>query len=447
MMFEHLDDPAELRVGPPELARVLRRSVAIRTRRKWIVAVFVSCALVAASVGFILSRPPNQPSSIASNYRFNLVKGPVPLGAAVPTTALLDVEFASTRDGFALALHRNNVVLATSNDGGSSWKVRNNQLPAGLGANGGYPGQFEFTGSTGFLWGARTSAGAPLWMSHDDGATWHAVPIGPYVYDVSAIDLNIWALSGTCPIASSSTSSCAVTLEQSLDGGATWASLGALLTTSPGESIDSRSIELARITKTRSYVLTNVPRANDTPAWQLAFTADAGTTWTNRPVPCGGAFSQGAEVAASSSEDLWLLCGSQATAGAQSKQLYRSDDGGQTWELDASATGLGTTPPSSVPPNPLPLSGYIAPFTVGHHNLAVASSATAWLFPSRGDLYKTEDGGSSWGPVADLSSAGFGDGGQGNIAFLSATQGWICEYGVGLWQTNDGVSWHPLGAG
>ncbi len=443
-MFEHLDDPTEPRAGALELARVLSRAQTIRSRRKWLAAFAVSCVLVAASVDVVLSRPFDRPSSIVSNDQFNLAKGPLPLGGPVPTTALLDVQFADALHGFAFALHHNEVVLAASEDGGSTWTARNNELPAGLGPDAGYPGQFEFVGSTGYLWGARTAAGAPLWVTHDAGFTWHQAPIGPYVYDSSAIGLNVWALAGTCPLTTPSGSSCSVTMEQSLDGGTTWSSLGPV---SPLAPIDGRSIELARITMTRSYVLENAPSAGDTTNWELAFSADTGATWTTRPVPCSGAFSLGAEVAASSTEDLWLFCGSQATAGEQSKQLYRSEDGGQTWRLAASATGLGTPPPSSVPPNPLPLSGYIAPFTVGHHNLAVASPATAWLFPARADLYETHDGGSSWVSVPDLSSAGVADGGLGDITFLSARQGWICEYGVGLWHTSDGVTWYSLGAG
>ncbi len=442
VMFEHLDDPNEPRAGALELARVVSRARTIRTRRKWLAAVTVSCVLLATSVGLAVSRPFDRASSAVSNYQFNLAKGPLPLGAPVPATALVDIQFATARDGFALALHRNEIVLAASDDGGSTWSVRNNRLPAGLGAGAGYPGQFEFVGSTGYLWGARTGASAPLWVSHDAGAGWHQAPIGPYVYDASAIGLNVWALAGTCPPAAFSGSSCSVAVEQSLDGGTNWSSLGVV---PPKGPVDGRSIELARITTTRSYVLENASGTSDTANWQLAFTADGGAAWTVRPVPCGTAFSLGAEVAASSTEDLWLFCGSQATAGEQSKQLYRSANGGQSWSLVASATGLGTPPPPSIPPDPLPLSGYIAPFTVGHHNLAVASPTTAWLFPARSDLYETRDGGSRWVTVPDLSTAGVADGGLGDITFLSATQGWLSEYGVGLWHTSDGVTWHPLG--
>jgi hypothetical protein len=175
----------------------------------------------------------------------------------------------------------------------------------------------------------------------------------------------------------------------------------------------------------------------------LVFTGDGGATWQARPVPCAGAFDLGAEIAASSTEDLWLLCGSQASAGAQSKELFRSQDGGMTWTLTASATGLGTPPPSR--PNALSLLGYIAPYSIGHENLAVASATTAWLYPFRSVMYKTVSGGRTWTAVPDLSTAGFDSGGNGNVTFISATEGWICQYGVGLWHTDDGVHWSPLG--
>jgi hypothetical protein len=125
--------------------------------------------------------------------------------------------------------------------------------------------------------------------------------------------------------------------------------------------------------------------------------------------------------------------------------LYRSGDGGFTWTLSASATGLGTPPPPASEPNTLPLAGYIAPFSVGHKNLAVLSPSTAWLYPTRSSLLETVSGGRSWFSVPDLVAAGFGAGSPGNVTFISATQGWICAYGVGLWHTGDGVHWSALG--
>jgi photosystem II stability/assembly factor-like uncharacterized protein len=452
-MFEHLDDPAqEVHPGARELALVGLRAQQINSRRRWALMVGCCCILLAASVGFFVAGPSATKASTSSaDYQFNLLKGKIPVGVSVPTTALIDVVFANRQDGFALAAHGNDVLLAASTDEGETWQVRNDDLPSGLRADDGYPGQFEFVGSTGYLWGARSTGGAPLWVSHDDGATWQAAQIGPYVLDVSAIGSNVWALTSRCPptAAITSTTFCSMGVEQSVDEGTTWGALPAPeLTNNLPEGTGLRGVELARITSGRAYVLTGSQTGPATvPQWQLSYTADSGETWVSRVLPCSGVFGLGAEVAASSTEDLWLLCGSQASTGAQSKQLFRSSDGGLSWSLVASATDIGGPPPTSIPPDPLPIIGYIAPFTVGHHNLAVASPEEAWLFPTRASLFVTSDGGSSWAEVPELAAAGFGGGGEGDITFLSATEGWICAYGVGLWQTTDGIHWHPLGIG
>ena len=449
-MFEHLDDPSqEIHPGARELAMVSRRAEQISTRRRWTLMVGFCCILLAASVGFFLAGPAvTHASTSSAEYQFDLLKGRLPIGVSVPATALVDVGFASPQDGFALAVHRGDVFLAATTDGGMTWQVRSEDLPSGLGADDGYPGQFEFIGSTGYLWGDRSAELAPLWVSHDDGATWHVAHLGPYVIDASAIGSNVWALTSTCPATTATaTTPCSIGLEQSVDEGNTWTPLNVpVLNGSLAAGSGVQAMELARITSTRAYVLTT-SQASSTALvdWQLSFTADSGVTWTSRQVPCGGPFALGAEVAASSTDDLWLLCGSQASAGEQSKQLFRSGDGGATWSLVAAAVGLGTPAPASVPPNPLPLAGYVAPFTIGHRNLAVASPETAWLFPSRAGLYITSDGGASWDQVPELAAAGFASGGEGDITFLSPTDGWICAYGVGLWQTTDGVHWHPLG--
>jgi photosystem II stability/assembly factor-like uncharacterized protein len=447
-MFEHLDDPEGIYPGSREMAEVLHRADAIRSRRRRIVAVCACSVLLAGSISFFFARSSAPSSTAAAAYKFNLSKGPLPVGSPVPTTALTAVQFASAQYGFGLALHRGIALLADSTDGGATWEVRNNHLPSGLVSDAGYPGQFEFVGFTGYLWGAQTATGAPLWVSHDDGTTWHKADIGPYVYDVSAIGLDVWALTGTCPSTAAPTSQCSGDVEESFDGGTSWhvapASFDAAAGTYGGSA--PQPIELARTSRSNAYVLTSTPNPKPYTTWQLAFTHDSGATWTASYLPCSGAFSLGAEIAASSTSDVWLLCGSQASAGEQSKALFRSSNGGLTWSVAAMATGLGTPAPPTVPPNPLPLAGYVSPFTLSHRNLAVLSATTAWLFGSRAPLYKTTDGGASWLPVAATVAAGFNGGGVGNVTFLNATQGWICEYGLGLWHTDDGVHWESLGS-
>jgi photosystem II stability/assembly factor-like uncharacterized protein len=363
----------------------------------------------------------------------------------VPTTALINVVFASPEDGYALATHRGLALLAATTNGGTTWQVQDDQLPTGYGQANEYPGQIEFVGSHGYLWGMTPGAvSAPLWVTTDGGTSWQMAPIGPLVYDVSVIGTNVWALIGACTASSPAT--CALTLEQSVDGGASWQA-GSALADVGGESSMTPPVELARITPRGAYILTSSPQARAGSNFALLYTADDGQTWQTRPVPCSGAWDLGAEMAASSTDDLWLLCGSQGSGGSQSKELYRSSDGGQTWALTASASGLGTPPPSASHPNSLPLEGFVAPLSIGHKNLAVAAgSETAWLHPSGAPMYKTTDGGQSWMPVPELEAGGLGSSDLGNITFISATQGWICAYGVGLWHTDDGMHWYPLGA-
>ena len=449
-MFGHLDDPEGIPSGERQMANVVRRAQTIRIRRRLGALAATGVLVVAGGAGYLVSRQSNIPlSSAETGYQFNAEKGPLAVGTPVPTTALDNVVFDNAQVGFALAAHRGQAVLAESTDGGNTWSVRNDHLPSGYGQGDGYPGQFEFVGANGYLWGGSPGAdgSAPLWVTSDGGVRWHKAPIDPVVYDVSAIGGNVWALTSACtanPLQASSPS-CPLVVEQSLDSGDSWSAVVssgfADVSSAP---LISQPVELARITLSRAYVLTSSTVSTGADIG-LLYTADGGQMWQARPVPCAGPFALGAEVAASGTDDLWFLCGSQGTAGSQSKELYRSSDGGMTWALTASATGLGTPSPPPSEPNTLPLVGYVAPISIGHKNLAVASPTTAWLYPSRATLFKTVSGGQSWVSVPGVNTAGFDSGSAGNVTFISATQGWICAYGVGLWHTSDGVHWSPLG--
>lgn len=321
--------------------------------------------------------------------------------------------------------------------------MANDSLPAGYGQKAGYPGQIEFVGAHGYLWGGAPGGdgSVPLWVSGDSGSTWHQAPIGPIVFDVSAIGANVWAVTGNCN--AFAPRPCALQTQQSVDWGLSWQSTGDGRFGVVNGPVDLHSVELARITTMHSYVLTsNLP--SDGGSIELFYSGDGGRAWQQLPVPCSGDFDLGAEVAASSTEDLWLLCGSLGSGGSQSKELYRSSDGGLTWTLTASSTGVGAALPSASDAT-LPQGGYVAPFSIGHKNLAVASPTTAWLKPMGAPLYKTSDGGRSWTAVPDLETEGIDSSGQGNLTFISATQGWICAYGVGLWHTSNGTDWVPLG--
>jgi photosystem II stability/assembly factor-like uncharacterized protein len=235
----------------------------------------------------------------------------------------------------------------------------------------------------------------------------------------------------------------------STDNGQTWSRAGAAppLSENSEVTVSDENIELARITRTRAYVLTFASRLGspDTTG-NLTYTGDGGQTWSSRPDPCPSYFDFGEQIAASGTNDLWVICASQASAGTQAKALYRSSDGGVQWDLVAAANAPVLTGGSVLPAaGGLPAAGYVTPYSLGHENLAVLTATDAWLFPDRSGVDATTDGGRTWGPVAGLSKAGLVAGGSGNVVFADATHGWVCETGTGLWRTTDGRTWQRLG--
>ena len=141
-----------------------------------------------------------------------------------------------------------------------------------------------------------------------------------------------------------------------------------------------------------------------------------------------------------------MICASQASAGTQAKALYRSSDGGAHWALAAAANAPVLTGGQALgAAGGLPAGGYVTPYSLGHENLAVLTPTEAWLFPDRSGVFDTTDGGRTWSPVTGLAQAGLVEGGTGNVVFVDATHGWVCEAGTGLWRTTDGKNWQRLG--
>lgn len=440
-MFQHLDDPAPPAPDARQLRAVLGRARGLRrrARHRWatVTGVVAACAVVAlvtTSIG-----PAATSGGHESAYQFNARTTPLAAGTPVPGASLTDVVFIGRSRGFALADHHDRLVLASTADGGSTWRVVNAHLPASASVSQGGT-EMEFTSAAdGYLWQIRgpAAATAPLWVTTDGGTSWTRAAIGPVVYDVSAIGANVWALAGSCPTAGAS-APCSLSLEISTDAGRHWrAATGRVPAALPGRG-SSFSVELARVSLSRAYVLAMDPGGKDT----LSFTADGGTTWSFQSVPCAPPFRLGAELALSSTQDLWLVCGGPAGAGSQAKALYRSSNGGTSWSLRAETPPFGNAPAAPAGTGRLPLTGYVAPYSIGHKNLAVLSPHRAWLFATRGSVVTTTDGGAIWSPVKSLVQASFGSGAPGNITFIDATHGWVVELGVGVWSTSDGVTWH-----
>jgi len=448
-VFEHLDDPAPLAPTARTFRAVVAR--ASRLRRRRIVVGFTAAAVVTLGLGLVFGLGLPRSQRPARTYvAFDSRSGPLAIGTPVPLANLSDVVFISDTQGFGLAFHGASTVLAVTDDAGASWRVVDDALPADL------PAQLEFADTLhGYLWGGTPSAQGtvPLWVTSDGGHRWARATVGPVVSDVSTIGADVWAVVGTCPISSLAIAAdcpSAPTVDVSTDNGISWRPTPALppVTEEPGLSVADQDLELARITPSRAYVLSFAPARTEGGAslGQIGYTANSGRSWVTRPDPCPTYFDDGQEIAASGTDDLWMVCASEPSGGSQAKALYRSSDGGQHWTLTAAANAPVLSGNVSLPAGGgLPADGYVSPYSLGHQNLAVLTPQAAWLFPDRSGVFQTTNGGATWSAVAGLARAGLVAGGSGNVVFVDAEHGWVCEVGAGLWRTTDGVHWRHLG--
>jgi photosystem II stability/assembly factor-like uncharacterized protein len=447
-MFEHLDDTSPPAPTARGLRSVLARAARLRRRRAATGVTVVG--MVTLTLGLVVGLAvPRSHAQTQAFTAFDTHVGPLAVGTPVPLANLADVVFVSATDGFGLALHGEESVLAHTRDGGETWSVVDDAPPVGL------PGQILFADTAhGYLWGGAPSSqgDVSLWTTSDGGRSWKRAAIGPVVSDVSAIGPDVWAVVGTCPVSSSSVAgACPATVELSTDNGATWRPTAAVppVSEEPGLSVADQDLELARITPERAYVLSfaSARVVGAASLGKLGYTADGGRTWAARPDPCPAYFDVGQEIAASGTNDLWMVCASQPSTGSQAKALYRSGDGGQHWTLTAAANAPVLSGNVSLDATGgLPTDGYVSPLSLGHQNLAVLTSGKAWLFPERSGVFQTTDGGHTWSAVSGLDRAGLVGGGTGNIVFVDADHGWVCDVGAGLWRTTDGVHWRHLGS-
>jgi photosystem II stability/assembly factor-like uncharacterized protein len=142
----------------------------------------------------------------------------------------------------------------------------------------------------------------------------------------------------------------------------------------------------------------------------LLRTTDGGQSWQELDEPCSSFWRPGIASFVSPT-DGWLLCGSTPGAGHQLKILYRTTDGGQSWQQ---------IPRNADPPDPaagdLPFGGYLQGFFF-------LDDEHGWMSSGRfpySSIYRTTDSGQTW----DYIDSGVGsDGTKGRLHFTSPTHG------------------------
>ena len=180
-------------------------------------------------------------------------------------------------------------------------------------------------------------------------------------------------------------------------------------------------------------------------------TTDAGASWTRR----GGS-------AVSAIKDLCFLTPSTGWCVGNTGRIFRTTDGGVNWAVQTSPTTadlFGVTFTDAQTGWAAGNSGVILKTTDGGLNWFAQTSGTtsqikavsaadqqhAWAI-TRTQVYRTTDGGSTWGVAKSMSSFAFLE----DIRFVNPLKGFVTGYADGganlLQSTDGGLTWASLGA-
>jgi photosystem II stability/assembly factor-like uncharacterized protein len=339
------------------------------------------------------------------------LRSPAPV-AQVPLQ-VRELSFPDALHGWALGTASKGqttyLILARTTDGAATWHYLPFQEPSVANAVGASWHIFFKDAQVGWLYGPH------LYVTRDGGTTWAAPENGPVSVGLPPLlALSVSGDSGWAVTAveecTAPAGSCPPVLLVSQGGDRSW-------TVSAQQPIVGRLAQIVRVNHDVGWILTwRHYAASDSSS--LAVTHDGGVTWQMLTTPCPPATSFEDRLAAVDDRTIWIVCGSQPSAGSQQKQLVTSTDGGLHWNY---------------PPNP-PLGGYVGNLALS----ATTGGVTGWLAMVRGPLYVTTDGGRTWTP-ADLRGAEVGPAGSGEIevVFTDPLHGWVAT-STEIFRTSDG---------
>ena len=133
------------------------------------------------------------------------------------------------------------------------------------------------------------------------------------------------------------------------------------------------------------------------------------------------------------------LCSGPFSAGAQQKELYRSSDGGLSWQVTAS------TPGGPAGTRGIPARGGVRRASRSPQPGRGQPDDCLALRPARRALQDHRRRCELESRWRRSSPPGFRAAASATSRSSAPRRAWICSYGVGLWHTVDGSTWQPLG--
>ena len=187
-------------------------------------------------------------------------------------------------------------------------------------------------------------------------------------------------------------------LYHTTDGGKTWVELI--------RDADFRLVSLNFITPEVGWI--------STADGALQTTSDGGHVWARIASPCDEHWR--ALISLVAPDTGWVLCLNGTGAGFMGKILYRTNDGGLTWEELSNASG----PPETVKGD-LSTGGYVA-------DMFFLDESTGWLIYDRfpiASILITQDGGETWERVLLPTGNDKDAFAMSNFHFIDRQHGWV----------------------
>jgi photosystem II stability/assembly factor-like uncharacterized protein len=393
-------------IDPAAAAEALIEEARQRQRkRRLIVATAVLVVAVASGVwassnGGSTAKPPPSTARKPGHTRSPSTPSTTPKLATapgVPSTYPVAISFSNAEHGLLLLQGCSGSVCTSlvevTTDGGKNWKRR----PAFLA----YPttASTHVLGVDALVFGSVRDGwayGPGLFVTHDGGSHFHRVKVSAPVLAVAAVAGHVWVLEQRC-----SRNACGHTVL--LTGPASGDALRPVADP-PGFRLEPGYLQGAQFplaiggAEPHLVVLGGV--------FGLDVTTNGGRTWRQSRYPCQRAYVNSGWtpglIALDPSGSLWLVCAGEPGTGYQSKQLWRSFDGGQSW--------LG--------PYRLSAGGYA-------DTVDAVSSTAAWTYGARAPIFHSTDGGHNWKPML-VDNNGVTDGPAGFSA-VGPDDAWIIE--------------------